>query len=126
MNGETVVSGLITLFGAAIVAWITGKWSTRANKIAAEAAPYAELARRVGEAEREARERGDEIDQLKRAVSKMAVDLGDLRAHVLPIVKWIDRGAKPPIPEIPDALRIALGIDTTNNLNADMYPTGSE
>lgn len=126
MNGETVVSGLITMFGAAIVAWITGKWSTKANRIAAEAAPYAELARRVGEAEREARDRGDQIDELRRAVSRLTFDLSDLRGHVLPIVRWIDRGAQPPIPDIPDALRVALGLDATNNPNSNMHPTGSE
>lgn len=91
------ISAVTGLVGATLGVVGARLGSVSAERVA-ETAPYADMARRV--------------ERLERREDWLTKRLGDLRIvialHVAPLIAWIDAGAPPPPPTIPEDLRDLL------------------
>lgn len=77
-----VISGLLTLISAVVVAWLTGRSNTRQASIEAQATPYAELAKRVAELERADQDKSEQISALRSEVGRLRANQDDDRRYI--------------------------------------------
>lgn len=99
-----IVGGLATIAVAVIGGLFTIRQANRAN----ESSPYAELAKRVVTLETSDAKKGAELAQLRIEVDRAKADLRAVTTHAVVVQDWIDAGAKPPAPTVPEAVAALL------------------
>jgi hypothetical protein len=101
---SAILGGIVTIAVAVIGGLFTIRSANRAN----ESSPYSELAKRVVALEISDRESSERIAQLRREVDRAKSDLRAVTHHSLVVQDWIDAGAKPPAPTVPEAVAALL------------------
>jgi hypothetical protein len=109
------IAAIVSGVGVVAAAVVGGVFALRSANRANESSPYAELAKRVVALEISDRESTTKIKaqdaviaQLRVEVDTAKTDLRTVTTHAVVVQDWIDNGATPPAPTVPEAVAALL------------------
>jgi hypothetical protein len=98
------IAAIVSGVGVVAAAVVGGVFALRSANRANESSPYAELAKRVVALEISDRESSALIAALRVEVDRAKTDLRTVTTHAVVVQDWIDNGATPPAPTVPEAV----------------------